>query len=388
MFTYQLLSRSAVVGMLWAVGWMPTAVVGQSSIPGVRPSFTVAALPDTQYYSESRPELFLAQTQWIASQAAARNIVFVSHLGDIVQHGDDQAMWANADAAISVLEAGPVIPYGLCVGNHDQEPRGDTEGTADFNLFFPHTRYAGRPWYGGHHGDDNDNSFQIFSAAGMDFVAIHLEFDDDANPLVLDWADNVLETYPNHRAIVSSHYIIGTGDPGEFSTQGQAIYDRLKGNPNLFLMMCGHIYGEARRVDVYEGNTVWTLLADYQNRDHGGDGWLRILTFHPDYNEIHVRTYSPTRDLFETDANSDFVLFYDMGGPTTVASDFDRDCDVDVDDFGWLQICLGDYFQPIGPDCVRMDLDHDDHIDDDDVSVFLNCFTGPAMPVNLACEGS
>ena len=53
------------------------------------PEFTIIALPDTQHYSESFPAIFTSQTQWIVDNKEARNIVFVTHEGDIVEseHG-------------------------------------------------------------------------------------------------------------------------------------------------------------------------------------------------------------------------------------------------------------------------------------------------------------
>jgi hypothetical protein len=53
-------------------------------------------------------------------------------------------------------------------------------------------------------------------------------------------------------------------------------------------------------------------MSDYQGRANGGDGWLRTLEFSPANNQIRVRTYSPSLNQFETDANSDFTLSYDM----------------------------------------------------------------------------
>lgn len=54
-----------------------------------------------------------------------------------------------------------------------------------------------------------------------------------------------------------------------------------------------------------------TLLADYQSRPNGGDGWLRILEFAPAANEIRVKTFSPVLNQYETDANSQFTFPYD-----------------------------------------------------------------------------
>jgi hypothetical protein len=67
-------------------------------------------------------------------------------------------------------------------------------------------------------------------------------------------------------------------------------------------------------VDVFENRTVYTLLADYQGRANGGDGWLRILRFVPASNRVEVQTYSPWLDAYETDTDSEFVLYYDMSG--------------------------------------------------------------------------
>ena len=80
------------------------------------------------------------------------------------------------------------------------------------------------------------------------------------------WANSTLQTYANRRAIVVSHSLLNVTDPATWTIEGQAIYDALKGNPNLFLMLCGHNSGESRRTDVYNDSTVHTLLADYQGR--------------------------------------------------------------------------------------------------------------------------
>jgi len=77
-------------------------------------------------------------------------------------------------------------------------------------------------------------------------------------------------------------------------------------------MLCGHVPGEGRRQDTFNGNTVHTMLSDYQGRTAGGNGWLRILEFSPANNEIRVKTYSPWLNQFENDADSEFNLPYDM----------------------------------------------------------------------------
>ncbi len=275
--------------------------------------FTFIALPDTQFYSERFPAFFNAQTQWIVNNRDALNIKYVMHLGDIVQTATVIPQWVNADTAMSIVDLLPDLPYGLTVGNHDQA--GNPTATTNYNLFFPYSRYMGvSPWYGGHHGNDNDNSYLLFSAGGMDFIAIHFEYDTSPEQPVLDWADSLLKTHADRRGIVVTHHLVNTGNPANFSTQGAAIYQALKENPNLFLMHGGHVIGEGRREDTFNGNKIYSLLADYQGRPNGGDGWLRIYEFRPADNLIRVQTYSPTLDRFEVDANSQFSLDYDMSG--------------------------------------------------------------------------
>ena len=130
------------------------------------PEFTIIAMPDTQFYSESYPAIFTSQTQWIIDKKAERNIVFVTHEGDIVNQ-NTTTQWQRANTSLSMLDG--IVPYGMGPGNHDQP-------TTMFNQYFPYTRYQSEPWYGGHYQNLNDNNFQLFSAGGLDFVIVHLTF--------------------------------------------------------------------------------------------------------------------------------------------------------------------------------------------------------------------
>ncbi len=304
-----------------------------SSAPG--PNFSIIELPDTQYYSASlengTPAIFSAQTQWIVNNRVANNIVFVTGLGDVVQDGNnngDYSEWDNANAAISLLDD-PVatglpqgIPYSFGVGNHDQGPTGDgsPDDTAAFNQYLGAARYANKPDYGGHYGTDNDNHYELFSASGMDFILINIAYMDpqyNATELnsVLAWASNLLQTYPTRRGIIVSHYLLNSGFNASWSGQGQSTYTALQGNPNLFLMLAGHLTPpEGQRTDVSNGNRVFTFLSDYQESGFGGDGWLRILNFLPATNQIQVQTYSPYLNQYENTAAGNFTVSYDMTG--------------------------------------------------------------------------
>jgi hypothetical protein len=274
--------------------------------------FTIIALPDTQHYSETYPDIYTAQTQWIVDNVLARNIVFVTHEGDIVQNFSNTIEWDRADAAMSLLDG--VVPYGMGPGNHDQP-------TTLYNIYFPYTRYEPEAWYGGHEGSKNDNNFQLFSAGGMDFIAVHLEFCPPAQAIA--WADSVLESHPGRIAMLTTHgFLNGTGARSvQACTDTQYMWDGLVvPNPNVHFFLCGHVSDEFARTDVVNGHNVYQLLADYQNRPSGGQGWLRILRFVPADDRVYVETYSPWLGQFETDANSQFALDFEMSGFSIVGT--------------------------------------------------------------------
>jgi hypothetical protein len=89
-------------------------------LQGQAPDFTIIVLPDTQYYSETYPQILNSQTQWIVNNAAALDIQLVLGAGDIVNAGSTPAEWNNADAAYKLLD-GAHIPYFAAIGNHDYE---------------------------------------------------------------------------------------------------------------------------------------------------------------------------------------------------------------------------------------------------------------------------
>lgn len=291
---------------------------GRHTVPATPgPDFKIVQIPDTQFYSEGASgradtitvqqliATFGAQTGWVVDNHKPANIAFVSHMGDIVQKGNNggnNIEWTRASAAMSRLE-NPVttllahgVPFGLAPGNHDMDPIGDYDGgsTSFYNQFFGTNRFAKRTYWGGNYGSDNTNNYQFFSASGLDFIAIHFAYDTTPNTAILNWADALLKAHPHRRAIATSHSIIGSGNPATFSAQGRAIYEALKDNPNFFLMLCGHIHAEGRRADVFEGRTVYSVLSDYQGTANGGNGFLRTLTFSPAGNSVKLESYSPT----------------------------------------------------------------------------------------------
>ncbi|MEJ5200980.1 MAG: DNRLRE domain-containing protein [Anaerolineales bacterium] len=264
--------------------------------------FTLVVIPDTQNMSQSYPAVFTSMTQWIVDNKTSSNIVFVTHVGDIVNTSTSTTQWQNADAAMDLLDAAS-IPYSVGPGNHDLY--------GSYSTYFGTSRFSGKSWYGGSYDSSNYNNYSLFSASGMDFILINLQY--SASSDILNWADGLLKTYSNRRGIVVQHDILNTDD----TWNNQTTYNALKDNPNLFLMLCGHMHstndGAAYRQETGDdGHTIHIMMADYQDYPNGGNGYMRILRFSPSNDTIYATTYSPYVNTFITSSPDQMNMAYDM----------------------------------------------------------------------------
>jgi hypothetical protein len=71
-----------------------------------------------------------------------------------------------------------------------------------------------------------------------------------------------------------------------------------------------------------------------------------------------------------------------------VVGDFDGDGDVDLSDFGHLQLCFtGSFVEQTDPSCQDARLDQDEDVDQGDVAAFQECLGGAGMPPAANCSG-
>ena len=283
--------------------------------------FSVVLLPDTQYYSESHPQIFQQQTQWIVDNRTVWNIQAVIGEGDIVNTPSQSYEWANADTAIKTLDQSG-IPYTLAIGNHDYDgvlPQ--NRGTTAYNQWFGVSRYIAKPWYLGHYGSTNENFYTTFTVNGQQYIVLTLEY-YPRDP-ELQWAATIIQANPNADIFVTTHsflYTDGTrGDTCDTNdmrgTSGRnpetAWETTLKKYANVQLVVSGHLIGNntAHRTDLgINGNIVNQIFTNFQNLTNGGNGWLRILKFRPSLNVIEAYTYSPFLNQWRTDAANQFTL--------------------------------------------------------------------------------
>ena len=73
----------------------------------------------------------------------------------------------------------------------------------------------------------------------------------------------------------------------------------------------GHVLGDglgylASITD--QGNVCHQMLSNYQFRQLGGEGYLRLLEFLPDGKTVNVFTYSPLYDTLLDEADQNFTI--------------------------------------------------------------------------------
>lgn len=311
----------------------PSATEAATAPPTVQPGeFTFAVIPDTQGYVNSdvwHPTAGV-QTQWLVNNRDNLNLKFVAQVGDLVESWPNVTQWQRISGYMATLDAAGV-PNAVLPGNHDMDV--STGAAPRYDEYFPPSRYSAKPWYGGYLGQNlfgpdpidrkNKDSFSLFSAGGLDFLVLSLEY--DAPDYALQWAQKVLNAYPDRRVILSTHSFIHTGGARSTTTTrtdgantpAQIWTKFVYGNCNIFMVVNGHWHdgdlGEARRSDPNAcGEPVQQILANYQERANGGNGWMRWYTFKPVTNQIQAVTYSPTLDVYDTGPLASFTFGYDM----------------------------------------------------------------------------
>jgi hypothetical protein len=289
--------------------------------------FTIAVLPDTQNYSQTYPQIFDSQTQWIASNAAAQNIKLVIGVGDIVNVSSNATQWANAVHSIGILDQAQ-MPYALAIGNHDYNTLPPTNRQATlFNQYFGPSRYSGKPYYGAtnYPSGSNENFYETFTWGAKTYLILVLEFVPRSGAVA--WAKSVLSSNSDKEVIIVTHsYLYSDGttvdqcDTSDMvgDNDGAMLWSNLIGQyPNVSVVLNGHITNKfsARRSDLgVNGNFVHQIFANWQDWTNGGNGYLRIMRFSPSNNSIQVQSFSPYTGLFLTDAANQFTLKWHNDG--------------------------------------------------------------------------
>ncbi|WP_175477248.1 LamG-like jellyroll fold domain-containing protein [Ruania alba] len=377
-------------------------------------------------------EALLAQNEWIAANQEERSISYVANTGDVINSevsindlqfdpeaedpmdGSSVYDYTTADGEVPGIQEqvrseyeiarevheslwSTGIPNQTVAGNHDNHNGNHNGPLSPFAQFFPASAYYEQaetlwPEDASYHaidevtdpdtgevtarGEDSSNSYVLFSAGGLDFVAVGLSY--GATDEEVDWADSVFERFSDRNGILTTHGYLGAssqpdGRNAARGADGGRLYDQvIRNNENVFLVLGGHFHGVGTNVETVrssDGTTrVVQMLADYQGYlvpaervftpercaaagldpatqcivgtgadagkiDVDGDGlwdhlatdklalgasFLRMLQFDTEENTMSVDTYSPFLDDFG-------ATEYDHGSsPKTTPEPIDR----------------------------------------------------------------
>jgi hypothetical protein len=291
--------------------------------------FTLVAIPDTQGIVASYPEMFYAQLDWIRNHAAALNIKYVVHEGDITNDSTDEEWW-TADRGFRLLDER--VPYALTLGNHDY-PGGagvESRDTSGFDARFPPSRMEKQLGFVAMLDPNSAvNAAYKFWGNGQTWLVFALEFGPRDH--VLSWVAEILAANPSATAILVTHaylFVDGTrfdaanrtdqySNPHDYDLDGrlegvndaEEMWQKLIAHQRqIRFVLCGHMHAQAGLTSARLGAPpVYQLLADYQHESYGGYGYLRLMTFEPD-GRVIVQTYSPFLDRYRNEQENDFVL--------------------------------------------------------------------------------
>jgi predicted phosphodiesterase len=298
-------------------------------------AFTVAVLPDTQGYSMSFPENYMAQTEWLVAQKERRNIACAVHLGDITNNNTPD-QWANAAKAMQVLDG--QLPYFMTLGNHDYGANGHTADRSTlFHDYFPRQKYSAAPSFGGSYDKDPerfDNSYHFFTAGKREFLVLSLEFGPRND--VVRWANEVVAEHNRRDVILITHAFVYYDDtrydwakrgpdqlwnPHSYAVasatdhdvnDGQELWDKLVARHDNFIMtLNGHVCADGLgrlSTATPAGREIPQVLVNFQVKPNGGDGWLRLLEFRPDGTTVLAYDYSMTRDQWNVAPDNTFEM--------------------------------------------------------------------------------
>ena len=280
--------------------------------------FSIVVLPDPQYYAAKYTKIGMAQTEWIRENVEKLQIKFVVTVGDDVDAGYSDRQFKNSVSFMDKLNG--VVPYGVACGNHDlMDGKKGSFTSRKFVDYYGPQRFKKYPWYGGA-SPSGFSSYQTFSGGGYKFLALELAV---AAPKVeIQWAKKVMAEHADLPVILTTHQMLdpkgrigkGTAASGPDRQTPSHVWEQLiEPSPQIFLVLCGHYHGEAYITKKTQAaQPVHVVFQDYQSDPNGGNGWLRIFTFHPDQNKVDVQTYSPTLKEYKKGPKSEFSFVVDF----------------------------------------------------------------------------
>ncbi|MCW4006413.1 MAG: metallophosphoesterase [Candidatus Bathyarchaeota archaeon] len=264
-------------------------------------NFSVIWITDTQYLTEKYPTYYDSLCRWIVKNQEKYNAKMVIHTGDLVQTEGNLTQWEYANHSMSLLlDAG--IPYCWDAGNHDFN---QTCWVGNQYAAFDPENFATQPYWIGSNGDGRSTAVH-FTVDDHDFLIVNLEYlaDNDA----LDWANELLDAYPQSHAIAATHFYLNrTGNYENWAENFRQTV--LATHSNVFLTLSAHVHPLANSGLRNQVGDRHELLFNRQDKDNYiGAASLRILTFNIEEQFVDVKTFYIYANTFIVDEYNQFTL--------------------------------------------------------------------------------
>ena len=280
-------------------------------------AYSFAVVGDTQYIVRDNPDKLDDIYEWILANKESQKIEYVMGMGDIVEHlymeeANLAKEWQIAREAISKLDGN--IGYSLVRGNHDH--------TRFFNETFGEDVYLS-----GVNGvyEGIENSYRTIVAGNYQYLIMTLDYEPNANELA--WANDVVEAYPNHRVIITTHSYLHYNT--DYTNNCEAIWtDFASKHANVMMILSGHVAWDPvmRQDEGKNGNLVTQILIDPQDVDWytGPTGLVAMFYMSEDGSSMQVRYYSTVRNQYYRAENQFDVDLGDYAALGLVSADTEK----------------------------------------------------------------
>ncbi len=311
------------------------ALIFPSALEVFAKEYTIVLIPDTQNYTLNKKNIyhFKEQIKWIINNKENKNIVFVSHVGDVIASNlgyfpnnlhligflcnkrnvdflkNQSETWEKV-RFISDLGNIEDLAFSISPGNHDYDCKNNKKTLKGFQNTINYKKYHKRKWFLG--ADETGiNTAQIFEINKQEFIHIGLEWQPSNK--AIKFAQKIINEHPKKPVILTTHeYLIVRDNPlpercknsaigcswtSSNDNNGEELFQKLiKNNPQIFMVFSGH-NGSKERLIISKNSLdrkVIQIVSDFSGDPEGGNGWMTLITFNTDNSSIMINNFSPT----------------------------------------------------------------------------------------------
>ena len=308
-----------------------TFLTKEEYLPKTDFAYSFAIIGDTQRLVEKYPDKYHAMYEWLVANAEKEKIEVVLGMGDVTEQSL-VTQWEDALLAHKLLEAAG-IPYQLTRGNHDMKNTNPADSTrvGMNDVFGVYAPYMAQ-FEGSFAEGDATNTYFTKKIGEVDYLFLALDY--GASDAMLEWANGVVASHPDHKVIVSTHgYEYYSGKKLGFDANKGTIpaasndyeFSKYSDNPNtrdynsavdmwndfaskhgnIMLILSGHEGSENIIYHTEEGvhgNDVSSFLINPQGIDgtdkYQGLGMVCLFKFSNDGKEIYIEYYSTAKEKY------------------------------------------------------------------------------------------